>query len=45
MKAKSFLSKMLLNVTPSMHKTRRLSLFSAIESAINKTRKTRRHPS
>lgn len=35
MKAKSFLSKMLLNVTPSMHKTRRLSLFSAIESAIN----------
>lgn len=35
MKAKSFLSKILLNVTPSMHKTRRLSLFAAIESAIN----------
>lgn len=35
MKAKSFLSKTLLNVTPSMHKTRRLSLFAAIESAIN----------
>ena len=35
MKARSFLSKMLLSVTPSMHKTRRLSLFAAIESAIN----------
>ena len=35
MKAKSFLSKILHDVTPSMHKTRRLSLFAAIESAIN----------
>ena len=35
MKAKSFLSKTLLNVTPSMHKVRRLSLFAAVESAIN----------
>ena len=35
MKAKSFLSKILINVTPSMHKTRRSSLFAAIESAIN----------
>jgi len=35
MKAQSFLSKTLLNVTPSMHKIRRLSLLAAIESAIN----------
>lgn len=35
MKAKLFLSKTLLNVTPSMHKTRRLSLLATIESAVN----------
>lgn len=32
---KSLLSKILLNVTALMHKVRRLSLFAAIESAIN----------
>lgn len=35
MKAKSFLSKTLNNVTPSVHKIRRLSLCAAIKSAIN----------
>jgi len=35
MKAKTFLSKTILNVTPKMHKTRRLSLFAAVESAVN----------
>ena len=35
MKAKSFLSKTLLNVTPSMHKVRRLSLLATVESAVN----------
>jgi len=32
MKAKSFLSKTILNVTLSTHKTRRLSLFTSIET-------------
>lgn len=35
MKAKSFLSKTRHNVTPSMHKVRRLSLLATIESALN----------
>jgi hypothetical protein len=37
MKAKSFLSKTLNNVTPSVHKIRRLSLCAAIESAAIKS--------
>jgi hypothetical protein len=35
MKAKLFLSKTLINVTPSMHKIRRLSLLATVESAVN----------
>jgi len=35
MKAKSFLSKTLLNVTPLMHKVRRSSLLATVESAVN----------
>lgn len=35
MNVRQLLSKYLVNVTPNMHKTRRLSLFSAIESTIN----------
>lgn len=35
MNVKQTLSKCLTNITPTMHKTRRSSLFSAIESTIN----------
>ncbi len=35
MNVKQILSKCLTNITPTMHKIRRLSLFSAIESVIN----------
>jgi len=35
MNVKQLLSKYLLDVTPTMHKIRRLSLFAAIESTIN----------
>ena len=35
MKAKTFLSKIFFNVIPLIHKTRLLSLFASVESAIN----------
>jgi|GEM_PF-4471868 len=34
-KAKTFLSKTILNITSTMHKIRCLSLFPAVESAVN----------